>query len=69
VRLLAGDILHILAFVLSGGDKNGNVATPLDPPINPLSKKTTTRGFRHAQMGALLVPVDGLADFMKDPKG
>jgi hypothetical protein len=64
VRLLGDDILRLVAFVLTG-----NASTPLEPALDKYSKKTTTRGFRHPQLGALLAPIDSVAKFEKDPQG
>ncbi|KAH9477889.1 hypothetical protein JR316_0004757 [Psilocybe cubensis] len=40
----------------------------LDPPINPNDSKKTTRGFKHPQLGALLVPAACFEQYQNDPE-
>uniref|UniRef100_A0A8H7XPQ5 Uncharacterized protein n=1 Tax=Psilocybe cubensis TaxID=181762 RepID=A0A8H7XPQ5_PSICU len=40
----------------------------LEPPINPNDSKKTTRGFKHPQFGALLVPANCFKQYQNDPE-
>ncbi|KAH9478994.1 hypothetical protein JR316_0009458 [Psilocybe cubensis] len=39
----------------------------LEPPVNPNDSKKTSRGFKHPQLGALLVPADCFKQYQTDP--
>ncbi|KAH9480134.1 hypothetical protein JR316_0006731 [Psilocybe cubensis] len=60
ISSLKKDVLTYAALCLPEGR--------LDPPINPNDSKKATRGFKHPQLGTLLVPVASFEQYKTDPE-